>query len=80
MQLAEAVSQIICSGIKLDFNSWKRMDLMKLSNVPYLLVKLGGVDKLVQQGIISQRTIWDNGSYRIHHVRSLLIKFASKLP
>lgn len=79
-QLAEAVSKIIRSGIKLDFNSWKRMDLMKLVYVPQLLVKLGGVDRLVQQGIMSQREIWDKGSYNSNHVRSLLIKFASKLP
>lgn len=78
-QLAEAVSKIIRSGVKLDYNSWKRMDLMKLVYVPQLLVKLGGVDRLVQQGIISQREIWDKGSYSSNHVRSLLIKFASKL-
>ena len=79
-QLAEAVSKIIRSGIKLDYNSWKRMDLMKLIYVPQLLMKLGGIDRLVQQGVISQREIWDKGSYNSHHVRSLLIKFAYKLP
>lgn len=78
-QLAEVVSKIILSGIKLDYNSWKRMELMKLVYVPQLLVKLGGIDRLVQQGIVNQREIWDKGDYNSHHVRSLLIKFASKL-
>lgn len=75
-ELSEAVSKIIKSGIKIEFNSWKRRDLIKLANVPGLLIKLGGVNKLVQDGVISQRVIWDKGTYTINNVRSLLIKFA----
>lgn len=77
--LYNAVSSIIKSGIKLDFNSWKRKDLIKLSNIPSLLNKMGGIDKLVRDGIISQRVIWDKGTYTKENVRSLLIKYASKL-
>ena len=78
-ELSQAVSKIIKSGIKIDFNSWKRRDLIKLANVPGLLVKLGGVDKLVKEGIISQRVIWDKGTYTVNNVRSLLIKYAVTL-
>jgi len=78
-KLYEAVSKIIKFGVELDFNSWKRRDLIKLSNVPFLLNKLGGIDKLVQDGIISQRVIWDKETYTVNNVRSLLIKYAARL-
>ena len=77
--LSNAVSKIIKCGIKIDFNSWKRKDLIKLANVPGLLIKFGGIDKLVQEGVISQRVIWDKGTYTVNNVRSLLIKYAAHL-
>lgn len=76
--LYEAVNKIIKLGIAIDLNSWKHTDVMKLSNVPYLLQKLGGVEKLVQEGVISQRAIWDEKKYTKSNVRSLLIKYAAK--
>lgn len=78
-ELSEAVSNIIKSGIKIEFNSWKRRDLINLANVPGLLIKLGGINKLTQDGIISQRVLWDKGSYTVNNVRSLLIKYAASL-
>ncbi|MBE6070072.1 MAG: hypothetical protein E7211_20640 [Clostridium lundense] len=78
-ELSRAVSKIIKSGIKIDFNSWERRNLIKLANVPELLIKLGGIDKLAQEGIISQRVIWDKGTYTVNNVRSLLIKYAATL-
>lgn len=77
--LAEAVSRIIKSGIAIDFNKWKREDLMKLSDVPSLLSKLGGIDHLVAKGVIGQPDLWQKGMYQTTHVRSLLIKYAAKL-
>lgn len=77
--LYDAVSKMIKSGIIIELDSWKHTDVMKLSNVPYLLPKLGGIDKLVQQGVISQRGIWDEKKYTKDNVRSLLIKYAAKL-
>lgn len=74
--LFKAVQTIIQSGISIDFNSWKRMNLIKLSNVPSLIVKLGGLDQLVKKGIISDRTLWETEKYEVQHVRSLLIKYA----
>lgn len=77
-QLADAVSKIIKSGVTLDFNSWKRMDLIQLSNVPALIDKLGGISYLKQKEVISNIDIWATKKYNANHVRSLLIKFAAK--
>lgn len=78
-ELFEAVRKIILRGISLNINSWKRLDLINLNNVPALLQKLGGLDKLVEVGIIGQKDIWLKKQYNANHVRALLIKYASKL-
>ena len=75
-ELANAVSEIILSGINLNFNAWKRVDLIKLTNVPALLNKLGGIDKLVEKKIISSPDVWIKGTYTKENVRSLLIKYS----
>lgn len=77
--LANAVSKIILSGININFNQWKRTDLINLNNVPALLNKLGGLDKLVADKVISDKQLWLTKQYNANHVRSLLIKYASKL-
>lgn len=84
--LFNAVSRIIKAGISLEFNKWKRKDLMYLNDVPALVCKLAGkasyeaaVDVLVEKQIIVQRSIWDEKTYNVGHVRSLLIKFAANL-
>lgn len=89
--LFNAVSSIIKGGVQLTFNAWKRLDLIKLNNVPALVCKLAGIkidgsvsdaqykqaiDKLVLLGVISQRLIWDEKRYTVNNVRSLLIKFS----
>ena len=78
-QLADAVSKIIRSGININFNQWKRVDLIKLNNVPSLLNKLGGLDKLVSDKVIGDKQLWLTKQYNANHVRALLIKCASKL-
>ena len=77
--LAKAVSKMIEKGYNINYNSWKRVDLIKIANVPSLLSKLGGIDKLVAKGIISDKQMWLTGQYNANHVRSLLIKFAATL-
>ena len=77
--LYQAVSKIIKSGIQLDFNSWKRVDLMNLKNVPALLNKLGGIEKLIQNKVITDTTLWRGRKYNTNHVRALLIKYASMI-
>ena len=78
-ELADSVSKIIKSGISLQFNSWKRMDLFDMKNVDALINKLGGINKLIGDGVISSTDIWKTKKYNENHVRSLLVKFASKL-
>lgn len=77
--LSSAVSKIIKSGIAINYDNWKRLDLIELKNVPALIVKLGGIDKLIKDGIINDKELWINGKYAKQHVRSLLIKVANKI-
>lgn len=77
--LSGAVSKIILSGINLNYNNWKRIDLIKLSNVPSLLTKFGGIDQLVALGIIGQKDLWIKEQYNSAHVRALIIKYAAQL-
>lgn len=78
-ELTSAVSKIILSGVNINFNSWKRIDLVNLKNVPSLLNKLGGVNYLVESKIISNTEIWNDDTYTVQNVRSLLIKYANKI-
>ena len=77
--LADAVSQIILSGVLINFNQWKRIDLIKLKNVPSLIKKLGGINDLVDKKIITDVKLWQSQGYSASHVRSLLIKYAKTL-
>ena len=79
VELSNAVSKIILNGININFNQWKRIDLIKLNNVPSLLNKLGGLDKLVADKAISNKQLWLTKQYNASHVRSLLIKYSSRL-
>ena len=76
--LQRAVAKIAIK-IPINVTSWNSLDKINLKNVPALLTKLGGLDKLVKDGIISNHSIWVNGSYNAQNVRSLLIKYASKI-
>ena len=79
IELSKAVSKIIRSGININFNSWKRIDLINLNNVPSLLTKLGGLDKLVDDKVIGDKQLWLTKQYNASHVRSLLIKYSKTL-
>lgn len=80
-ELAAAVSKIIKSGIQLQYNDWKRRDLIKLNNVPALLYKLGGLQRI--EGKLKEREmrldleIWQEKRYTVDNVRSLIIKYAA---
>ena len=78
-ELSGAVQKIILSGIKINFNSWKRIDLINLNNVPSLLDKLGGLDSLAAKGIIANKQLWLTRQYNVNHIRSLLIKYSNTL-
>ena len=78
-ELSQAVSKIIKSGVNINFNQWKRIDLINLAYVPALLTKLGGLDKLVEKKIVSDTTLWKQKKYNVNHVRSLIIKYSKTL-
>lgn len=78
-ELSESVSGIIKSGIKIEYNKWKRKDLMKLADVPKLIEKLGGIDELERLGVIGNRGLWEKGEYKEEHIRALLIKYRVKV-
>lgn len=77
--LITAVNKIIASGISINATSWNDVSKIKLTNVEALLTKLGGLDKLVADKIISDNQLWLTKQYNVNHVRSLLIKYASRL-
>lgn len=77
--LEQAVSKIIKSGVAINYNQWKREDLINLAYVPALLNKLGGIEQLVSKGVISNKAIWSNNKYTKSNVVSLLLKYAKTI-
>lgn len=77
--LEQAVSKIIKSGIAINYDQWKREDLINLAHVPALLNKLGGIEQLVSKGVISNKAIWSNNKYTKNNVISLLLKYAKTI-
>lgn len=77
--LQKAVAKIVAKGIQINVTAWNDVSKVNLKNVPALLIKLGGLDKLVKDGIISNHSIWVNGSYTASNVRSLLVKYAESI-
>ena len=77
--LVRAVKKIIASGVKINDTSWNDISKINLNNVPALLNKLGGLDKLVSNKVISDKQLWLTKKYNANHVRSLLIKYAATL-
>ena len=78
-ELSNAVDKIISSGTKINATSWNRRDNINLKNVPALLDKLGGLDKLIEAGVVEEVDRWKNSNYTVDSVRWLLIKFANKI-
>lgn len=77
--LINAAAKIISRGISINAANWNDLSRINLKNVDALLLKLGGLDKLVDVGIIGQKDIWLKKQYNANHVRALLSKYASKL-
>lgn len=55
---------------------WSSLDKINLKNVPALLKKMGGIDRLLKDKIVSDRLLWINDTYTADHVRSLIIKYS----
>ena len=77
--LSKAVHKIVVSGVDINEPSWNHINRMKLEYVPGLLKKLGGLEHLVEEEIISDDELWRSGQYTKKSVRSLLIKYANRL-
>lgn len=75
-ELVKAVQELVLANIIGNPATWSRVDKINLKNVPALLAKLGGVDKLVKDKIISNGFLWSSGIYKVEHVRSLIIKYS----
>ena len=78
-ELKEAVEKIVASGIKINITQWNNVKTVNLKNVPALINKLGGLDGLINNKIISDATLWKENKYNVNHIRSLLIKYAINL-
>ena len=59
--------------------SWNDIGKINLNNVPALLNKLCGLDKLAADKVISDKQLWLTKQYNEKHVRSLLIKYVNTL-
>ena len=78
-ELEDAIDRLAKKNIVLDKSCWKSEKVIKLSNVPALIRKLGGLDNLVNKGVIGQPDLWRNNKYKVGHVRSLIIKSSKML-
>ncbi len=79
IDLSKAVHKTAVSGVEINEASWNHMNRMKLEYVPGLLKKLGGLDYLIEEEVISNEELWRSGKYTKKNVRSLLIKYANQL-
>lgn len=72
------IDELNRKGYTLDKDAWYDGKI-NLKNVPALLQRLGGLDALVKQSIITEHTRWSNGSYKEQDVKALIDKAAAKL-
>ena len=75
-ELVKAVNKIIDAGIKINATSWNNKENIRLKNVGALLDKLGGLNKLIENGVIEEVDRWKSCNYTVDSVRWLLIKYA----
>lgn len=73
----KAIENLVTKGVIGSPAAW--LPKPNLKNVPALLNKMGGINKLVEQKIISDRLIWDNETYAEKHVEALIIKYSNSL-
>ena len=75
--LNKAVQKLVSKKVIGSPEAWESIDKIKLQYVPALLKNMGGVDRLVKDKIISDTLLWTSGTYKVEHVRSLIIKYAN---
>ena len=79
IELKEAVNKIINSGININAASWNKLQSINLNNVQALLNKLGGLEKLIDLQVITEKEKWRTGQYKANDARWLLIKYSKKI-
>lgn len=72
----KAVQKLVMANIIGSPAAWQKVNL---KNVPALLNKLGGVQKLYEKKIISSKELWESGEYNENHVIALIKKVAAIL-
>lgn len=77
--LVEAVNLLYKHYIITTPRVWSKESDMKMEYVPGLISKMGGLDRLVKDRIITNADIWKGKLYKPTHVRSLIIKYATTL-
>lgn len=78
-ELEKAINLLESKNIILQKEHWDSTSVMNLDNVPFLLDKLGGIEYLVNKGIIGDVELWTTGAYKEAHVRMLIIKCSKML-
>jgi GH24 family phage-related lysozyme (muramidase) len=77
VDLEKAVQVLVIRNIIGSPAAWGSVEAINLKNVPALLSKMGGVDRLAKDKVISDTLLWTSGTYKADHVRSLIIKYAN---
>lgn len=75
-ELQEAAKILLDKKIITDISAWDSIESIKLKNVPILLKNMGGTDRLIKDKIVSETIMWTSGTYKVVHVRDLIIKYA----
>lgn len=78
-ELEKAIDLLKSKNIVLQKEHWDSMSVMNLDNVPFLLDKFGGIDYLIDKGIIGDVELWTSKAYKETHVRMLIIKCSKML-
>ena len=75
-ELIKAVDLLYKRGIINSPKVWYSVDKFKMEYVPGLIRRMGGIDRLVKDKIITDAFLWERKQYNATHVRSLIIKYS----
>ena len=75
-ELIKAVDLLYKRGIINSPKVWYSVDKFKMEYVPGLIKRMGGIDRLIKDKIITDSLLWERKQYNANHVRSLIIKYS----
>jgi len=83
------VTKLVHDGVKINEAAWNDISKINLTYAQALIEKIGAlfgatnyfgsIDALVLKKAIEQRGPWDRKEFKVEHIRSLIIKSASKI-